>query len=414
MDENRVTINEIITNILEEMRNSGYTEASLWMHYVRRFRQITAYHRRKGLLYYDPAVTDEFLSLQRERVDRREIQIHTYYQLRSISHRLNEYYLTGKLHIHAAKHGTTYVLSSHNERLVDQFVDQKRYSPNTAQDVLWITRRYLHYFEKKGKASLAEVSIDEVRQFIIETAGEVRTSSLHNILLYLKHFHIYLKEQGIPAPDCTELFSYTVYREMPVQSYVTDHELERIISVIDTQTTAGKRDYAIIVLAATTGMRACDNIRLKLTDIDWCKGEIRIIQKKTGKPVCMPLIKDAGLAVQDYILNARPASNCKEVFLREATPKIAIADAASIGDMFRRYQKKAGIARQALDGKGFHGLRRRLAKKLLVSGSPLLTVSQILGHDGIDSARQYLSLNTDNLKECALDFSGIEIGGVRS
>ena len=118
--------------------------------------------------------------------------------------------------------------------------------------------------------------------------------------------------------------------------------------------------------------------------------------------------------VQDYILNARPASNCKEVFLREATPKIAIADAASIGDMFRRYQKKAGIARQALDGKGFHGLRRRLAKKLLVSGSPLLTVSQILGHDGIDSARQYLFLNTDNLKECALDFSGIEIGGVRS
>lgn len=77
--------------------------------------------------------------------------------------------------------------------------------------------------------------------------------------------------------------------------------------------------------------------------------------------------------------------------------------------MFRSYQEKAGIRRQPFDGKGFHGLRRRLAKKLLVSGAPLTTVSQILGHEDIESARQYLSLNTDDLRECALDFSAIPL-----
>ncbi len=77
--------------------------------------------------------------------------------------------------------------------------------------------------------------------------------------------------------------------------------------------------------------------------------------------------------------------------------------------MFKSYQKQAGIVRQPFDGKGFHGLRRRLAKKLLVSGTPLTTITQILGHEDIQSSRQYLSLDTDNLKECALDFSGIPV-----
>ena len=78
--------------------------------------------------------------------------------------------------------------------------------------------------------------------------------------------------------------------------------------------------------------------------------------------------------------------------------------------MFKRYQRRAGISRQALDGKGFHGLRRRLAKKLLVAGTPSTSIAQILGHDDVHSVRQYLSLDTSNLKECALDLNGIQVG----
>ena len=121
------------------------------------------------------------------------------------------------------------------------------------------------------------------------------------------------------------------------------------------------------------------------------------------------MVNEAAAAVQDYILNARPASENAELFLRVNPPCYAIMDAAAIGDMFKRYEKKAGIERQALDGKGFHGLRRRLAKKLLISGSPTTEIAQILGHNDVDSVRQYLSLDTANIKECALDFSGIPL-----
>ena len=67
---------------------------------------------------------------------------------------------------------------------------------------------------------------------------------------------------------------------MPIQSYVTDEELDQILRVIDTDSEMGKRDRAIILLAATTGLRAGDLIRIKLTDIDWLEGRNPIYPEK--------------------------------------------------------------------------------------------------------------------------------------
>ena len=116
-----------------------------------------------------------------------------------------------------------------------------------------------------------------------------------------------------------------------------------------------------------------------------------------------------GAAIQDYILNGRPQNHCSELFLRCAAPKTAIEAASSVGTMFKDYQRLAGIERQPFDGKGFHGLRRRLAKKLLVSGSSLTMVAQVLGQEDMQSALQYLALDTGNLKECAMSFGGIPV-----
>jgi integrase len=292
---------------------------------------------------------------------------------------------------------------------VDLFVTHQGYGTNTRDDAVWAVRKYLCYFEMLGHETLATVTVDDVQRFILKVASEVKTSTLHNLFLYLRHFHIFLKEIGEEAPDCVELFSHKVYREMPIQGYVTDEELEQILNVIDTSTEVGKRNRAIILLGATTGLRACDIIRLKLTDIDWRKGEIRIEQSKTNQAIRLPLLSEAGDAIQDYILNARPLSHCSELFLRCAAPRTVIENATAVGTMFKDYERRAGIVRQPFDGKGFHGLRRRLAKKLLVSGSSLTIVAQVLGQTDMHSALQYLALDTGNLKECALSFSGIPV-----
>lgn len=404
--QERITIHELTAKVLAGFKQAGFSDTTIWRTYMPLIGVIENYFRKTDHIYYDPAVTEEFIQLQQERYKRGELSS-SYRMYRSAARRMNEVYMTGKISVPSMVNPSRYVLNEEHGRLLDSFLHWKQYGSNTRDDALWAVRKYLCFLETKGLSFISDASVDDARTFLLQTASEVKLSTLHTLLLYLRHFHIFLKETGVPAPDCVELFSYKVYREMPIQSYVTDEELDAILGVIDTNTPKGKRNLAIILLAASTGMRACDIIRLKLSDIDWRKGEIRIVQRKTKRTVVLPLIPEAGAALKDYILHARPDADCPELFLRYQPPHVAIMDATTIGDMFQNYQKKAGIVRQPFDGKGFHGLRRRLAKKLIVTGTPLTTVAQILGHNDLRSSRQYLSLDTGNLKECALDFSDI-------
>lgn len=277
MEQNNVTINELIASLLSEFERSGYSKCTIWRHYDHILGSYRNYYRSVGQTIYDPKITDEYVRIQEDRFRRGEIQKTRLKEVKMGRKKLNTYYLTGKVLLDFEKERPDYELNEYYERLVDQFVVYRGYSPKAARDAAWVVRKYLRHFEIDGHDTLALASVNDVRNYILKIGTEVRVSSLHNVLLYLKYFHIFLKETGIPAPDGVELCSYHVYRDMPVQSYVTDAELERILNVIDTSTVIGKRNRALILLAANTGLRACDIIKIKLTDIDWRKGEIRLL-----------------------------------------------------------------------------------------------------------------------------------------
>jgi site-specific recombinase XerD len=413
MCSDKATISEVISGMLNEARRLGFSESSLWKSWIPMTNSVEAYYRRRGLCTYSSEITDQYLRLHEKRYKAGEISYSTIQCFRQIVRRIHEYYITGTLRTAGNTRKSHYYISPENAHLVDSFIAEHGYGENTCNDVAWAVKRYLFYFEKLGHSSLATVTVEDVRQYILKTTSEMKLNSLYDVFLYLRHFHIYLKEHNYPAPDCTALFSHKVQREKRVQGYVTDEELEKILSVIDTESEKGKRDYALILLAATTGLRACDIIRLKLENVNWRRGEIAIVQNKTGNKVYLPLLSGVGTALQDYILHARPSISAQEIFLTTMGVRGPIADAVAIGDMFKNYETKAGVARHPFDGKGFHGLRRRLAKKLLTAGTPTTTIAQILGHTDVDSTENYLSLDTENLRECALDFSIIPLmGGV--
>jgi len=175
------------------------------------------------------------------------------------------------------------------------------------------------------------------------------------------------------------------------------------LNQIDTSTGRGKRDYAIIYLASHTGLRSVDIINLKLTDIDWNKDEIRIVQKKTGRSLVLPLDRNTEKAIADYILSGRPNTDSSYIFIRSIAPYTKLSDKGSSYSMIKRYCNSAGISNQ-----GFHGLRRSMGTWMLEAGVPLPTISQVLGHYNQDSTKQYLSLNNLMLAECALSLHGIE------
>lgn len=404
------TIGEICSDLLAEAVRIGYSKRYVWEHMSKYLSIIHGYYRNHHICIFSIEATDACLTSYRIKYEQGLVTRKFLMRLSATVRRLEEYALTGRLSIVTHHKQTPEPLPPHFESILDRFIHHANYKENTVNDVDWVVRKYLRFFNDEGHASLADVSMEDVRSYIMKTAMEVKTSTLHDIFLYLRHFHLFLKQETIPAPDAEGIFSYTIHREMPIQGYITDEELRKILSVIDTTTESGCRNMAIILLAVTTGIRACDVIRLKLTDIDWRKGEISFSQDKTDKMVSLPLLPEVGEALKQYILNFRPAvSECKEVFLRCSPPKTAITNATSIADMLILYQQKAGVERKPFDGKGFHGLRRHLAKNLLDTGTPPETIAQILGHSQVQSVQQYLVLNTKQLKNCAIDFSGIEV-----
>lgn len=344
MKEQHVTINELISKTIDELRRVGYCEMTIYGNYYRCFKKVARYYDAIGESFYSLEKTGEMLKLQEDRLNRGEITDAYYRKIKLAVSRLNEYFISGTTHL-PSKAIDEYIISLEFENLVDRFLDSKEYSSKARHDARWVTRKYGHYLGQNGHNTLEDVSVEEVREYILKTATELRASSLHNILLYLKHFHIFLKENGIPAPECIDLFSYTVYRDMPVQGCITDEEFQRIYDVIDTETVMGKRDLAIIELASTTGLRAVDIIKLTLDDIDWDKAEIHTTQSKTGQSITLPLIDEAANALADYIKNGRLDSQSNLIFLRTQPPCYPISDSSSIGFMFRSYEKKAGIVR---------------------------------------------------------------------
>lgn len=115
--------------------------------------------------------------------------------------------------------------------------------------------------------------------------------------------------------------------------------------------------------------------------------------------------------MKEYILHARPKNDFPHIFLRAQAPFQPLNAGSAVGYTYAKYQQKAGIERRPFDGKGFHSLRRMLAKDMTVAGIPVTTTAQILGHSNLNTVKQYISLDTVHLKECALDFRGIEVAG---
>ena len=96
----------------------------------------------------------------------------------------------------------------------------------------------------------------------------------------------------------------------------SDEDAQKILAVIDRESIKGKRDFAMVMLAYSTGLRSCDILNLKFENIDWRTHEIRLIQEKTNVPLALPLDAATGNAIAEYILNGRPECDSEYVFIR--------------------------------------------------------------------------------------------------
>ncbi|MCC6095167.1 MAG: tyrosine-type recombinase/integrase [Eubacterium sp.] len=280
------------------------------------------------------------------------------------------------------------------------------------RNLIYASRSLFRWLDSRGLPSIQDISTDILRKYLFDKVQKSRTKDIQGLRYNLKLLIKYLIDvKNMKLDDCAALLSLPAPAPKRLLPPAKAEHIVAALNVIDKNTTVGKRDYAIILLAAKTGLRACDICSLKLEDLDWRAGEIRLSQEKTGKSIALPITQDIGNSICDYILNGRKAEEgCRNVFTRTLAPYVGISTKTP-NTRYNVYLKAAGINRTSDDGLGFHSLRRFVGTQLISSGSTIETAAQILGHSDILSTEKYLSFDSKNMKTCSLSLSGIEMRG---
>ena len=350
-------------------------------------------------------VIDRYAGEWRERWNRREVS-HTRYAIRIKAVERMPAIHQGREPLWSQTPKPQIVLNDYYERLAVEIGGLPHWTSKSLSRSCQSTARALFaWLYENGHEDLRSVTSDDIRKFYLQKAA--RVVNVHHLRYTLRQACDILTASGRLRCRCDKIFGLAIASETRLMPCLSSDEIARILNAPDRRKPARKRDFAMLILGATTGLRACDVASIMLDDIDWRKGELRIVQRKTSVGLSLPLTEGVGNAVRDYILNGRPESGCREIFLRACAPYGRI-DRGTVAWVFAEMRKRAGINTPKL---GFHAFRRTLGRMLVSGEVDAPTISQVLGHTALASAERYIRMDETSLSECALGLAGIRYRG---
>ena len=391
------TIDELVEDALTLCREQGFTEASIYAkHKV--FKAIIRKHKENGCDTYNADLLAEYTLAQKDSYEHGGLKRDSYNFKVKTALQLKELAETGTIDYGYVNRSTG--MTDYYSGIIDRMLSFPEWDGKYAHGIRRYAMPFFKWLAGNQIASISEVDESVIRKYMTESAKRLRLNSIPHINRGLRQTFYFLKEEGLVDQDYSFVFSLPLPKEHRVRKPIPHEEIAAILESIDQSTPQGKRDYAMILTGVVTGLRSVDIRELKFENIDWINGEIRISQTKTGKALALPLTKDVGEAVKNYILDGRPDSSSEYIFLRTYAPHPKLTTSA-IYNVFNKYRFALGLPRC-----GFHDLRRALGTSLVTTGTSVTTVAQVLGHRNLESTKQYINLDVEHLRGVGLGLEG--------
>ncbi len=260
--------------------------------------------------------------------------------------------------------------------------------------------RFEAYLARIGVCSLRELSPAILSAFIAERGGAgLAKTTVRDTCGALKVFLRYAYRQGYLRSDLSPAVEWPqVYRLSGIPRSISWAQVGQVLDAVDRRTPAGKRDYAMLLLLVTYGLRAREVAALTLDDIDWKRERLAVPERKAGHSTAFPLAVSAGAALADYLQHGRPQTAARQVFFRAAAP-VRPVGAAAVSAVARHYLLKAGID---VPRPGSHTLRHTAVQRLVDAEFPLKTIGDYIGHRSPRSTEVYAKVAIEPLREVAL------------
>ena len=256
------------------------------------------------------------------------------------------------------------------------------------------------YLARIGVRRLSELSPAILSAFIAERAGAgLAKVSLCECCAVLRGFVRYAHRERVIARDLSgAIEGPQVYRLADIPRSITWEEVGLVLAAVDRRTPCGRRDWAILMLLVTYGLRSREIAALTLDDIDWRRERLAVPERKAGHSTAFPLSTTVGEALVDYLRHGRPETDERRVFFRALAPVVPMS-ADAVSGRARHYLLKAGID---VPRPGSHTLRHTCVQRLVDADFALKTIGDFVGHRSAKSTEIYAKVAVEQLRQVAL------------
>jgi site-specific recombinase XerD len=271
--------------------------------------------------------------------------------------------------------------------------------PSTINHYRHFLRLFEHYLERIELTELHALSIPVISGFITECSVRLGKESLRYAVGVLRVFCGYLyREQVITEKLARSIEAPKRYRLANVPRSISWADVRHLLASVDRRSAVGKRDYALLLLLVTYGLRAREVAALTLDSIDWKRERLLVPERKAGHTTAYPLSPVVGEAIIDYVKNGRPASQMRALFFRAMAPYRPLAWYA-ISQRAAHYLRRSGFQ---VSRAGSHTLRHTCVQRLIDAEFPLKTIGDYVGHRSPEATEVYTKVAIETLREVAL------------
>lgn len=264
-----------------------------------------------------------------------------------------------------------------------------------------IIRRLLTSKFGSGPIDLASIRPSVIRGFVLgETGWSPNTIRVMGgaVRCYLRHRKLLGDEiadllRAVPRP--------AYWHQTSLPEVLSGDELEQLYRAFDASCPSRRRGYAMVRCLADLGLRCSEVVKLRLEDIDWQAGSIRIAAGKARRADVMPLPAATGEAIADYLWHERPQTERREIFVRRVAPVGEPVGRRAVQRTLHAAYRRLGWSRTRV-----HVLRHTLATRLINAGTPIKQIADVLRHRSIVTSANYTRVDATRLSAVALPWPG--------
>lgn len=264
----------------------------------------------------------------------------------------------------------------------------------------WTTKFFQFLDKQHPTLILSDLTSDHVENFVIEESKKLGVDGRCRVRATIKSLMEYLRSEKHISSSCIPyLPKRRSYAMATIPSTIAWSDVECMVNLADRTTAVGRRNYALLMLMKTYGLRSGEVVRLRLEDINWRQGAIHIRQTKTKQTLELPLLPEVAEAIIDYIRNGRPKTTYREIFIKCFAPYRPI----SINCLY--YLVRMALLRAGIKAEhyGPYSIRHSRATSLLRQGRTLKEIGDLFGHRKPETTMLYCKLDVEDLRKVALE-----------